>query len=264
MVSMEFKDIIYEKYNGRAKITINRPDNMNMFTNRTLCEMITALQSAWSDKDVGAVIITGAGSKAFTVGGTPAEPEADAPAMEKLPMPSLFSQLLETIRAIPKPVVAAVNGFAIGGGHVLHVVCDLTIASSSAKFGQVGPKVGSFDAGYGSAYLARVVGEKKAKEFWYLCKRYSAEECLQMGLVNAVVPPEQLMEETDKWVDEIVKRSPTSLAALKMSFNAGTASVGGIQAMSGVALNMYFATDEAKECGKAFSEKRDPDIAKYR
>ncbi|KEJ91586.1 enoyl-CoA hydratase-related protein [Synergistes jonesii] len=261
---MEFQDILYEKYNDRAKITINRPDKMNMFTNRTLHEMITALESAWTDKEVGAVILTAAGNRAFTIGGTPGDAEADAQPIEKLPMPSLFAQLLHTIRSIPKPVVAAVNGYAIGGGHVIQVVCDLTIASSTAKFGQVGPKVGSFDAGYGSAYLARIVGEKKAREFWYLCKKYSADECLQMGLVNAVVPPEKLMEETDKWVDAIVKSSPTSLAALKMSFNADSASVWGIQSMAGVALGMYFNTDEAKECGKAFGEKRDPDIAKYR
>ena len=261
---MEFQDILYEKYNNRAKITINRADKMNMFTNHTLCEMISALQSAWTDKEVGAVIITGAGNKAFTIGGSPEEVDSDASPIEKLPMPSLFAQLLQTIRNIPKPVIAAVNGYAIGGGHVIQVVCDLTIASSSAKFGQVGPKVGSFDAGYGSAYLSRIVGEKKAREFWYLCKKYGAEECMQMGLVNAVAAPEELMEETDRWVDTIVKHSPTSLAALKMSFNADTDSVWGIQSMAGVALNMYFETDEAKECGKAFREKRDPNVAQYR
>ncbi|MEG1602767.1 MAG: enoyl-CoA hydratase-related protein [Cloacibacillus sp.] len=261
---MDFQDILYEKYNDRAKITINRPDQMNMFTNHTLSEIITALQSAWTDREVGAVILTAAGSRAFTIGGVPCDVSADAHPVEKLPMPSLFAQLLHTIRTIPKPVIAAVNGYAIGGGHVIQVVCDLTIAAASAKFGQVGPKVGSFDAGYGSAYLSRIVGEKKAREFWYLCKKYTAEECLQMGLINAVVAPEKLMEETDKWVDAIVKSSPTSLAALKMSFNADSASVWGIQSMAGVALNMYFNTDEAKECGRAFGEKRDPDVAQYR
>ncbi len=261
---MEFQDILYEKYNDRAKITINRPGCMNMFTNRTLHEMITALQSAWTDKEVGAVILTGAGTRAFTIGGTPAEAGEDAAPIEKLPMPSLFTQLLDTIRAIPKPVVAAVNGYAIGGGQVIQVVCDLTIASSTAKFGQVGPKVGTFDAGYGSAYLARIVGEKKAREFWYLCRKYSAAECLEMGLVNAVAEPDKLMEETDKWVDEIVKHSPTALAALKASFNADSASVCGVQSMAGVALGMYFNTDEAKECGKAFGEKRDPNVAQFR
>ncbi len=261
---MEFQDILYEKYNNRAKITINRPDCMNMFTNRTLSEMITALQSAWTDKEVGAVILTAAGNRAFTIGGTPAAVDADAQPIEKLPMATLFAQLLQTIRNIPKPVVAAVNGYAIGGGHVLQVVCDLTIASSKAKFGQVGPKVGTFDAGYGSAYLARIVGEKKAREFWYLCRKYTAEECLKMGLVNAVVEPDKLMEETEKWVDEIVSGSPTSLAALKMSFNADTDSLWGVQTMAGVALGMYFDTEEAKEVGAAFREKRSPDVAKYR
>ncbi|MBQ3625891.1 MAG: enoyl-CoA hydratase/isomerase family protein [Synergistaceae bacterium] len=261
---MEFQDILYEKYNNRAKITINRPDNMNMFTNRTLHELIVAFQSAWADKEVGAVILTAAGTKAFTVGGTPEPVSDDAPVAEKLPMPSLFSELLNTIRNIPKPVVAAVNGFAIGGGQVLQVVCDLTIASSTAKFGQVGPMVGSFDAGFGSAYLARIVGEKRAREIWFLCKRYTAEECLAMGLINAVVEPDKLLEETDAWVDKIVTKSPTSLAAIKASFNADSAFSGGIQSMSGVALGLYFNTEECKEVGAAFKEKKAPDVAKYR
>lgn len=260
---MEFKDIIYEKYNNRAKITINRPEKMNTFTNHTLNEMIMALQSAWTDKEVGAIIITGAGDRAFSIGGDMTS-EAEPQLLEKLPMPNLCAQLLQTIRTIPKPVIAAVNGFAIGGGHVIHVVCDLTIASSTAKFGQVGPKVGSFDVGYGSAYLARIVGEKKAREFWYMCKRYTAEECLQMGLVNAVVPPEKLMEETDKWVDTIVGYSPTSLATVKMSFNADTESVWGIQSMAGIALNMYIGTDEAAEAHNSFNEKRPGNYTPYR
>ncbi|ATW26087.1 enoyl-CoA hydratase-related protein [Candidatus Formimonas warabiya] len=260
---MAFQDIIYEKYNNRAKITINRPEKMNTFTNHTLNEMIMALQSAWTDKEVGAIIITGAGDRAFSIGGDMTN-EAEPQLLEKLPMPNLCAQLLQTIRTIPKPVIAAVNGYAIGGGHVIHVVCDLTIAASTAKFGQVGPKVGSFDVGYGSAYLARIVGEKKAREFWYMCKRYTAEECLQMGLVNAVVPPEKLMEETDKWVDTIVGHSPTSLAAVKMSFNADTESVWGIQSMAGIALNMYIDTDEALEAHNSFNEKRPPNYARYR
>ncbi len=252
---MEFKDIIYEKYNNRAKITINRPEKMNTFTNHTLNEMILALQSAWTDKEVGAIIITGAGERAFCIGGDMTS-EAEPHLLEKLPMPNLCAQLLQTIRTIPKPVISAVNGYAIGGGHLIHVVCDLTIASSTAKFGQVGPKVGSFDVGYGSAYLARIIGEKKAREFWYMCRRYTAEECLQIGLVNAVVPPEKLMEETDKWVDTIVGHSPTSLAAVKVSFNADTDSIWGIQSMAGLALNMYVKTDEAAEAHQSFSEKR--------
>jgi dihydroxynaphthoic acid synthetase len=260
---MEFKDIIYEKYDSRAKITINRPQKMNMFTNATLNEMIMALQGAWTDKDVAAVIITGAGDRAFSVGGDMTN-ETEPQLLEKLPMPNLCAQLLQAIRTIPKPVIAAVNGFAIGGGHVIHLVCDMTIAASTAKFGQVGPKVGSFDVGYGSAYLARIVGEKKAREFWFMCKRYTAEECLQMGLVNAVVPPEKLMEETDKWVDTIVGYSPTALAAVKMSFNADSESIWGIQSMAGIALNMYIGTDEASEAHNSFNEKRPGNYTPYR
>jgi len=163
--------------------------------------------------------------------------EAEPQLLEKLPMPNLCAQLLQTIRTIPKPVIAAVNGFAIGGGHVIHVVCDLTIASSTAKFGQVGPKVGSFDVGYGSAYLARIIGEKKAREFWYMCKKYTAEECLQMGLVNAVVAPEKLMDTESLW---------------------------GIQSMAGIALNMYIGTDEAAEAHNSFNEKRPGNYTPYR
>ena len=272
---MEFQDIIYEKYNGRAKITINRPHKMNAFTNLTLNEMVIALMDAWTDREIAAVIITGAGDVAFTTGGDQSIrtkdgydvsglKEAGPQLLEKLTMPNLHAYLLQTIRNVPKPVIAAVNGYAIGGGHVIHVVCDMSIAASTAKFGQVGPKVGSFDAGYGSAYLARVVGEKKAREIWYMCKRYTAEEALQMGLVNAVVPPEKLMEETDKWIDILLERSPTSLGALKMSFNADSDSVWGIHTMAGVALDLYYGTDEAMEGKTAFLEKRPPNYSPYR
>lgn len=260
---MQFTDILYEKYNNRAKITINRADKMNTFTNHTLYELILAMQSAWTDNEVGAIILTGAGDRAFTIGGDMTE-VTDPQPLEKLPMPNLCAQLLQTIRTIPKPVIAAVNGFAIGGGQVIQVVCDLSIASSTAKFGQVGPKVGSFDVGYGSAYLARIVGEKKAREMWYLCKRYTAEECLQMGLVNAVVEPDKLMEETDKWVDTIVGHSPTSLAAVKASFNADTDSIWGSQTLSGIALNMYIGSEEATEAHNSFNEKRPGEYTKFR
>lgn len=259
---MQFTDILYEKYNNRAKITINRPDKMNTFTNHTLNELITAFQCAWTDKEVGAIILTGAGDRSFSIGGDMTND--DPQLLEKLPMPNLCAQLLHTIRTIPKPVIAAVNGFAIGGGHVISIVCDLTIAASTAKFGQVGPKVGSFDVGFGSAYLARIVGEKKAREIWYLCNRYSAEECLQMGLVNKVVAPEELMAETDKWVDTIVGYSPTSLAAVKMSFNADTDSIWGAQSLAGVALNMYIGSDEAAEAHNSFNEKRPGNYDKFR
>ncbi|HBV96008.1 MAG: dihydroxynaphthoic acid synthetase [Peptococcaceae bacterium BICA1-7] len=272
---MEFQDIIYSKYEGRAKITINRPNKLNAFTNFTLDEMMKALMDAWTDKNVGVIIITGSGDKAFSVGGDQSirtkdgyDPsglkEGGPEGLESLPMPNLHAMVLQMIRTIHKPVIAMVNGYAIGGGHVFHVVCDLTVASSTAKFGQVGPRVGSFDAGYGSAYLSRIVGEKKAREIWYLCQQYTAEEALQMGLVNKVVLPEKLEEEVEKMCDIILSHSPTSLAALKASFNADTESVWGIHTMSGVALNMYYGTDEALEGKNAFLEKRKPDFGKYR
>lgn len=272
---MKFQDIIYSKYNGRAKITINRPNKLNAFTNFTLHEMIKALSDAWVDKDIGVVIITGAGDSAFSVGGDQTirtkegyDPtglkEIGPEGLEALPMPNLHALLLQMIRTINKPVIAMVNGYAIGGGHVIHVVCDMTIASKTAKFGQVGPRVGSFDAGYGSAYLARIVGEKKAREIWYLCQQYTADEALQMGLVNKVVDPEKLEEEVEKVCDILLSHSPTSLTALKASFNADTESIWGIHSMAGVALNLYYGTEEALEGKNAFIEKRKADFSKFR
>jgi dihydroxynaphthoic acid synthetase len=272
---MEFQDILYIKYNGRAKIIINRPQKLNAFTNLTLQEMIRALLDAWTDKDVGVIIITGAGDRAFSVGGdqsirtkggyaSSGLQGSGLEALDNLPLANNHALMLQMIRTIPKPVIAMVNGYAIGGGHVIHVVCDLTVASSTAKFGQVGPRVGSFDAGYGSAYLARVVGEKKAREIWYLCQQYTAEEALQMGLVNRVVPPEKLEEEVEKMCDTLLSHSPTALAALKTSFNADTESIWGIHSMAGIALNLYYDTDEAVEGRNAFMEKRKPDFGKFR
>ncbi|MFZ5631226.1 MAG: 1,4-dihydroxy-2-naphthoyl-CoA synthase [Bacillota bacterium] len=272
---MQFQDILYTKYNGRARVTINRPQKLNAFTNMTLQEMIRALLDAWTDSSVGVIIITGAGDRAFCVGGDQSirttggyvDPGAGSSGFEglgNLPLPNNHALLLQMIRTIPKPVVAMVNGYAIGGGHVIHVVCDLTVASSTARFGQVGPRVGSFDAGYGSAYLARVVGEKKAREIWYLCQQYSAEEALQMGLVNRVVPPEKLEEEVEKLCDTLLSHSPTALAALKVSFNADSESIWGIHSMAGVALNLYYGTDEAMEGRNAFMEKRKPDFNRFR
>ncbi len=272
---MEFRDIIYTKYDGRAKIAINRPEKLNAFTNFTLDEMIRALADAWADKEVGVVIITGVGDRAFSVGGDQSirtkegyDPsclrDRGPEGLENLPMPNLHAFLLQMIRTIQKPVIAAVNGYAIGGGHVLHVVCDLTIASKTAKFGQVGPRVGSFDAGYGSAYLARIVGEKKAREIWYLCEKYTADECLQMGLVNRVVEPDKLEEEVERICETLLSHSPTALAALKVSFNADSESIWGIHSMAGVALNLYYGTEEAFEGKSAFLEKRRPDFDRYR
>lgn len=275
---MNFEDIIYEKYNGRAKITINRPHKLNAFTNHTLQEMIKAFVDAWTDKSIGAIILTGAGDRAFCTGGdqsirskegygsedSTGETADSLAGLTNLPLANNHALLLQLIRTIPKPVVAMVNGYAIGGGHVLHVVCDLTVASSTAQFGQAGPRVGSFDAGYGSAYLARLVGEKKAREIWYLCERYTAQEALAMGLVNRVVEPEQLAAEVDKICDSLVEKSPTALAALKASFNADTESIWGIHTVAGIALNLYYGTDEAVEGRNAFMEKRKPDFSSFR
>lgn len=271
---MNFEDIIYEKYNGRAKITINRPEKLNAFTNQTLQEMIEAMMDAWTDKSVGVVVLTGAGDRAFCTGGDQSIRSKDGYAIEetgegfqglsKLPLANNHALLLQTIRTIPKPVIAMVNGFAIGGGHVLHVVCDLTVASANAKFGQAGPRVGSFDAGYGSAYLARVVGEKKAREIWYLCEKYTAQEALTMGLVNRVVEQDKLAEEVEKICENIMAKSPTALAALKASFNADSESMWGIHTVAGLALNLYYNTDEAMEGRNAFIEKRPPDFSKFR
>lgn len=266
---MDFKDINYTKYNSRAKIEINRPHKLNAFTNNTLQEILDALLDAWADREIGVVILTGVGGKAFSVGGDQSEESSSAPeqrpgSLARLPMPNLFAQVLHAIRSIPKVVVAAVNGYAIGGGHVLHAVCDLTVAASTAKFGQVGPRVGSFDAGYGSAYLARIVGEKKAREIWFLCEKYTAEESRQMGLVNKVVEPEKLSEAAETMCDTLLSHSPTALAALKASFNADTESIWGIQSMAGIALSMYFSTEEALEGKNAFLEKRPPNYGPYR
>jgi naphthoate synthase len=215
---------------------------------------------------VGAVILTGSGDRAFSAGGDQKERNSTGAGHERdesgKEMRSL--DLYTAMREIPKPVIAAVNGYAIGGGHVLHVLCDLTIASESAIFGQVGPRVGSFDAGFGTVYLARIVGEKKAREIWYLCHRYSAQEALEMGLVNKVVAPEALMDEARAWGREIAEKSPTALRFLKQSFNADTASVSGISAMAFSALELYQDTDEALEGMNAFQEKRAVDFAAHR
>lgn len=258
---MEFKDILYEKKEGVAKISINRPQSMNAFTGFTQYEMTQALQDAWHDKAVGVVVLTGAGSKAFCTGG---DVKARRPEGGYAGPPVHFTKPTEVIRTIPKVVIAMVNGFAIGGGQVLQVLCDLAIASETAVFGQVGPRFGSFDAGYGSAYLARVVGQRKAREIWFLCRRYTAREALEMGLVNWVVPPERLEEETLKICKEILQLSPTAIRVLKASFYADVEGIGGIEAMFAPSLDMYYGTEEAAEGGKAFLEKRPPDYSKWR
>jgi len=261
----EYREIIYEKRGGTAKIIINRPKRLNAFTRLTIQEMIFAFQDAWADKSVGVVVLTGSGDKAFCTGGDIIELKAkDAGEDIQFDMLQGHSLLIHVIRNIPKPVIAMVNGYAIGGGHVFQVVCDLSIASEKAIFGQAGPKVGSFDAGFGTIFLARIVGEKKAREIWYMCRQYSAQDALEMGLVNKVVPPNELEGEVENWCKELLKMAPQALSFIKTSFNADTDHVFGIDALSFQALNLYYDSDEAKEGVSSFMEKRTPDFGKFR
>src|SRR5690625_2047175 len=259
----EFVEIIYEIYNGIAKVTINRPETHNEFTPRTVNEMIAAFVDARDDSSIWVIILTGAGDKAFCSGGDQSvRGHGGYVGDDEIPRLNVLD-LQRLIRTIPKPVIAMVNGYAIGGGHVLHVVCDLTIASENATFGQTGPKVGSFDAGYGAGYLARMVGHKRAREIWYLCRQYSAQEAYEMGMVNTVVPLEKLEEETLQWCEEILEKSPTALRFLKASFNADTDGLAGLQQMGGDATLLYYTTDEAKEGRDAFKEKRKPNFDQF-
>src|SRR5438045_2948370 len=237
---------------------------MNAFRAKTVDELIRSFKRAWASPDVGAVCLTGAGERAFCTGG---DQKQRAETGDYGPSASgLFEveYLHRVIREIPKPVIAAVNGYAIGGGHVLHVLCDLSIAADSAVFGQVGPRVGSFDAGFGSAYLARVVGEKRAREIWFLCRRYDAETAERWGLVNKVVAPEELRAEVRRWADEILALSPTALRFLKQSFNADSEHMAGLGQLAFSGLGLFVDTDEAREGVEAFNEKRSPDFAPYR
>ena len=262
---MDYQDLIVERRGGAEWITINRPERMNAFRGRTCDELIRALQRAAWDREVGSIVLAGAGEKAFCTGGDQsAHGSADSGQYDGrgtigLPMEELHAAL----RDAPKPVIARVQGYAIGGGNVLCTVCDLTIASERAVFGQVGPKVGSVDPGYGTALLARVVGEKKAREMWYLCRHYSAAEALAMGLVNTVVPHDQLDAEVQRWCDEIQQRSPTALAIAKRSFNMDTAHQAGIAGMGLYALKLYYDSDESREGVRAFQEKRAPDFRRH-
>ena len=259
-----FTDIKYQISDGVATITINRPDRYNALRGRTVDELLSAFKFAWVDQKVGAIILTGAGEKAFCTGGDQKERAEKGNYGETETGMFEIEALHKIIRAIPKPVIAAVNGFAIGGGHVLHVLADLSIAAESARFGQVGPRVGSFDAGFGSAYLARVVGEKRAREIWFLCEQYDATTAERWGLVNKVVPADKLMESAMEWAKKIVALSPTAIKALKHSFNADTDHIMGIQSLAFDVLDLYTSTDESKEGGKAFTEKRPPDFSPYR
>ncbi|MFC1896219.1 enoyl-CoA hydratase-related protein [Thermodesulfobacteriota bacterium] len=260
----ELTDVQYEVDRGLAWVIINRPHRYNSFTGRTIDELICAFKSAWADKNVGVIAITGAGDKAFCTGGDQkqrAETGDYGPTETGIMEVETFHRL---IRDVPKPVIAAVNGFAIGGGHVLHVLCDLTIAADHARFGQTGPRVGSFDAGFGSAYLARILGEKRAREVWFLCRQYEAATMEQWGLVNKVVPFSELREEVRRWADEMLDKSPTALKVLKHSFNADSDSIMGIGSMAFDTLDLFVETPEATEGVTAFVEKRPPDFSPYR
>jgi 2-ketocyclohexanecarboxyl-CoA hydrolase len=260
-MTMNYDDILYQLREGAAWITINRPERMNAFRGRTCEELIHALQRAASDRAVGVIVLAGAGDKAFCTGGDQSAHAGQYDGRGTIGLP--VEELHAAIRDAPKPVIARVQGYAIGGGNVLCTLCDLTIASDRAVFGQVGPKVGSVDPGYGTALLARVVGEKKAREMWYLCRRYTAAEALAMGLVNTVVPADQLDAEVDKWCAEIMEKSPTALAIAKRSFNMDTAHQSGIAGMGLYALKLYYDTEESREGVRAFQEKRKPDFRRH-
>lgn len=255
-----YEDITYVVEDSAAIITINRPERYNAFRAKTVDELIKAFRSAWADREVRSIILTGAGEKAFCTGG---DVKQRAETGDYGPSESGMFEigyLHKLIRDVPKPVIAAVNGVAVGGGHVLHVLCDVSIAADTARFGQAGPRVGSFDAGFGSAYLARVVGEKKAREIWFWCRQYSADEALAMGLVNKVVPGADLLTEARAWASEINEKSPTAIKFLKQSFNADTDHQAGFSNMAMTALDLFAVSDEGMEGAKAFAEKRQPDF----
>ncbi len=263
MDQQDYQDILFEVEGPIATVTINRPERYNAFRGRTIDELISAFRQCWADDAVRCVILTGAGDKAFCSGGDVkqrAETGDYGPTESGIFEVDYFHKL---IRDIPKPVIAAVNGVAIGGGHVFHVLCDLTIAADTARFGQAGPRVGSFDAGFGSTYLARVVGEKRAREIWYLCRQYDAVTAERWGLVNAVVPADALMDEARAWASDIADKSPTAIKFLKYSFNTDTEHQAGLANMATAALGLFVATPEGKEGAAAFAEKRAPDFAAH-
>jgi len=262
----DYTDIIYEHDadgEGIAKITINRPEVRNAFRPQTVNEMIDAFQHAKDDSRIGVVLFTGKGDDAFCSGGDQ-KVRGDGGYVGEDGVPRLnVLELQRLIRQMPKPVIALVAGYAIGGGHVLHVVCDLTIAAENARFGQTGPKVGSFDGGYGASYMARIVGQKKAREIWFLCRQYDAVQALDMGLVNAVVPLDKLEEETLKWCREILQNSPLALRCLKAALNADCDGQAGLQELAGNATLLYYLSEEGREGKNAFLEKRPPNFGKF-
>ena len=259
----EYQDIRYEKWEGIAKVTINRPEVRNAFRPQTLFELGEAFEDVREDPEIGVAILTGQGDQAFCSGGDQrVRGNAGYVGADGVPRLNVLD-LQKQIRSLPKPVVAMVAGYAIGGGHVLHVVCDLTIAADNARFGQTGPKVGSFDGGFGSSYLASIVGQKKAREIWYLCRQYDAQQALQMGLVNAVVPLADLETETVQWCQEMLEKSPLALRLLKSSFNAVLDGQAGVQELAGNATLLYYMSEEAQEGRNAFIERRKPNFKKF-
>jgi len=264
----DYKDIIYDKMDGIAKITINRPEKRNAFRPETVFEMYDAFSNAREDQTIGVILLTGYGPAkdgkyAFCSGGDQSI-RSDMGYVGKDGVPRLnVLDLQKLIRSIPKVVIALVAGYAIGGGHVLHVICDLTIAADNAIFGQTGPKVGSFDGGFGSSYLARMVGQKKAREIWYLCRQYNAKEALDMGLINKIVPVDKLEAEGVKWAKEILQHSPMAIRVLKSAFNAELDGQAGIQELAGNATLLYYMSEEAQEGKKAYNEKRNPNFKKF-
>jgi len=260
---IEYKEILFQQYNGIARISINRPERHNAFTPLTVSEMIDAMNYCREEIGIKVIIFTGEGDKAFCSGGDQSiRGHGGYVGEDQIPRLNVLD-LQKLIRSIPKVTIAAVAGWAIGGGHVLHVVCDLTIAAENARFGQTGPKVGSFDGGFGASYLARIVGQKKAREIWFLCDQYDSEEALSMGLVNKVVPLEQLEETYVTWAEKVMKRSPIAIRMLKSAFNAELDGQAGIQELAGNATLLYYLTEEAKEGKNAFMERRDPNFDKF-
>lgn len=260
---LDFKEILFQQYDGIARISINRPKKHNAFTPLTVAEMLSAINHCREQSSIGVIILTGEGGEAFCSGGDQnVRGHGGYLGADHVPRLNVLD-LQKAIRSISKPVIAAVAGWAIGGGHVLHVICDLTIAAENAKFGQTGPKVGSFDGGFGASYLAHIVGQKKAREIWYLCEQYDAQEALNMGLVNKVVPLDKLEETYVDWAKKILKKSPLAIRLLKSSFNADLDGQAGIQELAGNATLLYYLSEEAKEGKDAFLEKRDPDFTKF-
>ncbi len=259
----EYKELLFDEFEGIARITINRPRYRNAFTPLTVAEMSDALRYCREAQNIAVVVLTGAGDMAFCAGGDMnVKGRGGYVGGDGVPRLNVLD-VQKQIRSLPKPVIAMVNGFAIGGGHVLHLVCDLTVASDNAIFGQTGPKVGSFDAGFGASYLARIVGQKKAREIWFLCRQYSAQEALEMGMVNKVVPFAELEDEVVAWAQKMMEHSPLALRMIKAGLNAELDGQAGIQELAGDATMLYYMLDEAQEGGRAFLEKRKPDFSKF-